>query len=153
MDLCRRKEKQGEERGFKIICKTCLQLPELYHTPSILDHYWLYVTEYLIQPHVKIHVHTKPCQPCIIAYCSISGHQYSEGICVCVCGKFGIKHTPASGKHRGPSKGQFVSFNCVCLSAKLNQIMQVFCFSESCAVLHKNSRCDYYRPWPLAKKT
>lgn len=36
-----------------------------------------------------------------------------------LCGKLGIKHAPASGKHKGLSKGQFVSFNC-CLSAEWN---------------------------------
>lgn len=64
-----------------------------------------------------------------------------------LCGKLGIKHAPASGKHKGLRKGQFVSFNC-CLSAEWNQIMQGFYFS---CFTSKQCRCDHYRSQPHAQ--
>lgn len=57
-----------------------------------------------------------------------------------LCGKLRIKHAPASGKHRGLSKGQFVSLNC-CLSACLPngiKLCRSFAFLKSHTVLHKN---------------
>lgn len=59
---------------------------------------------------------------------------------LCLCGKLRIKHASASGRHRGLSKGQFVSFNC-CLSACLLngiKLCRSFAFLKSCSVLHKN---------------
>ncbi len=59
---------------------------------------------------------------------------------LCLRGKSGIKHAPASGKHRGLSKGQFVSFNC-CLSACLPnriKLCKSFPSLKRQSVLHKN---------------
>lgn len=59
---------------------------------------------------------------------------------LCLCGKLRIKHSQASGKHRGLSKGQFVSFNCslsACLPNRI-KLCRSFAFAKNYTVLHKN---------------
>lgn len=73
---------------------------------------------------------------------------------LCLCGKLGIKHAPASGKHRGLSKGQFVSFNC-CLSACLPngiKLCRSFAFLKAVVFYIKTVNVITIGPWPDATK-
>lgn len=83
---------------------------------------------------------TIPQVPCLTAQNQVITILRGSDYGLCLCGKLRIKHAQALGKHRGLSKGQFVSFNC-CLSACLPnriKLCRSFAFVKSHTVLHKN---------------
>lgn len=100
------------------------------------------------KPYTALQTHANPCQipsgmshSVLYQLIIIQRASYHS---LCLCGKLGIKHAPASRKHKGLRKGQFVSFNC-CLSAERNQIMQGFVLTS------KQCRCDHYGAQPPAE--
>lgn len=139
--LCGRKDKKERERETHS-CSCRVKLSHLTYICTIAcicytieqNNIWNYMCPCTV-------AHTQSCK-CHASQLGIRSLLFWEDLTiVCVCGKLGIKHAPAPGKHRGPSKGQFVSFNC-CLSACLPnriKLCRSFAFLKSRTVLHKNT--------------
>lgn len=111
--------------------------PELY---ALLCVCILPINTKKIFPCTVVHRHTIRQVPWLTAQYQVITILKGSDHSLCLCGKLGIKHAQASGKYRGLSKGQFVSFNC-CLSARLlNKIKlcRSFAFLKCCTVLYKN---------------